>query len=162
MYFRIIIALFITLPFYGQNSIDEALNRYNSHSVDYIRVKSLEENLKQDEKIYLLDAREKEEFEVSHLKDAIFVGYSSLELSALENIDKNSTVVVYCSIGVRSEEVGEQLQKMGYQNVYNLYGGIFEWVNSSNSVYQDGKPTNKVHAYDSYWGKFLKNAEKVY
>ena len=148
---------------YGQETIEEAISKYNSNSVEYISVDELEQKLSKEQDIVLLDSREKIEFEVSHLKNAIWVGHKSPNFENLENIKRTSTIVVYCSIGVRSEQIGEKLLQMGYQNVFNLYGGIFEWVNSSNSVYNNnGKPTVKVHAYDSYWGKFLKDAEKVY
>ena len=41
---------------------------------------------------------------------------------------------MYCSIGKRSEKVTQKLKKAGYNNVSNLYGGIFEWVNQGNEV----------------------------
>ena len=154
---------FITIQFYGQETIEEAISTYNSNSVEYISVEGLKQKLTQKENVYLLDAREKEEFEVSHLKDAIWLGYSALNLDAIEKIDKSSTIIVYCSIGVRSEQVGEKLLEMGYRNVFNLYGGIFDWVNSSNKVFNTkDEPTQKVHAYDRFWGRLLEHAEKVY
>lgn len=154
---------FISVNASGQQTIGEAINKYNSHSVTYISVEELQQKLTEQQNIYLLDTREKKEFEVSHLKNAIWIGYESLNLENLKPIDKTATIVVYCSIGVRSEQIGEKLIDMGYQNVFNLYGGIFDWVNSSYSVFNsNGDPTRKVHAYDSFWGKFLNDAEKVY
>jgi rhodanese-related sulfurtransferase len=29
--------------------------------------------------------------------------------------DKNTNIIVYCSIGVRSEQIGEKLKKLGYK-----------------------------------------------
>ena len=76
---------------------------------------------------------------------------------------RDTPLVVYCSIGVRSEKIGEKLKEAGYKKVYNLYGGIFKWKNSGNPVVDsNGEPTEKVHAYSRYWGRFLTNAEKVY
>ena len=67
---------------------------------------------------FILDAREKEEYNTSHLKNAIFVGYSTFELdSVLSKIqNKNSEIVVYCSIGIRSETIASKLKKAGYSN----------------------------------------------
>jgi rhodanese-related sulfurtransferase len=113
--------------------------------------------------IVFLDAREKKEFEVSHLKNARWVGYEDFKLSRVKGIEKNKEIVIYCSIGVRSEKIGEKLVDAGYTNVKNLYGSIFEWVNQGNPVFDSlGNTTNKVHAYNKKWGIWLNEGEKVY
>ncbi len=115
------------------------------------------------EKYILLDAREKEEFEVSHLPGAKYSGYNRVEEELLEKLPKNKPVVVYCSVGYRSEKIGEKLKKMGFQKVYNLYGGIFEWKNKGNKVIDaQGSTTEKVHAYNKDWGRWLNKGEKTY
>lgn len=121
------------------------------------------DELKKMNHVVLLDAREKREFEVSHLKDARWIGYDTFSFSNLKDIPKDAPIVVYCSIGVRSEKIGEKLQKAGYKNVKNLYGSIFEWVNQGNTVYDmSGKPTTKIHAYDRTWGIWCNKGDKVY
>ena len=53
--------------------------------------------------------------------------------------------------------------KAGYTNVYNLYGGIFEWKNKNFIVIDsEEKETNKVHTYNRDWSKWLKKGEKVF
>ncbi len=114
-------------------------------------------------RLVFLDAREKKEYEVSHIKEAKWIGYEDFNEARLNGISKSQEIVIYCSIGVRSEKIGEQLLAAGYSNVRNLYGSIFEWANQGNRVYgPDGKPTNKVHAYSKTWGVWLKEGEKVY
>ena len=110
----------------------------------------------------LLDAREKEEFEVSHLKNAIWVGYEDFNLDRLENLDKQKPTLVYCSVGYRSEKITQKLLNEGFNQVYNLYGGIFEWANAGKPVYQNTKQVKQVHAYDKVWGVWLNTEEKVY
>lgn len=110
----------------------------------------------------LLDAREKEEFEVSHLKNAIWVGYEDFNLDRLENLDKQKPTLVYCSVGYRSEKITQKLLNEGFNQVYNLYGGIFEWANASKPVFQKTKQVKHVHAYDKVWGVWLNIDEKVY
>ena len=110
-----------------------------------------------------LDTRELEEFEVSHIENSIFTGYEDFNTDSLKHLSKTDTIVVYCSVGYRSERIGEKLQKMGYANVYNLYGGIFQWKNSGYKVVDmNGKETEKVHTYNKNWGKWLTRGEKVY
>lgn len=129
-----------------------------SHSVQEIDV---QEAAKLKDVIFI-DAREEQEYKVSHLKDAIWVGFDNQDLSKLNKIDKNQTLVVYCSVGFRSEKTIEKLNKMGYSAVYNLYGGIFEWKNQNQAVYRNHKETEEVHAYNKMWGFWLDKGIKVY
>ena len=163
MKYLVVVFLTISIQLFGQNTIDGAINKYNSHSIEYISTVELQEKLSEKEQVSLLDTREKKEFEVSHLQNAIWLGYSSLNLSAIEDIDKSSTLIVYCSIGVRSEQVGEKLSDMGFENIYNLYGGIFKWVNSSYPIYDTlNQKTQKIQGFDSHWGNLLTKGEKVF
>ena len=110
-----------------------------------------------------LDAQENDEYAVSHLPGGIYVGYKEFKPVALKNISKDKPIVVYCSVGKRSENIAEKLINDGYKNVSNLYGGIFEWVNQGHEVYNlTNKKTPNVHAYNFLWGQFLDNGKKVY
>lgn len=141
-------------------SLKELLKEYNKGTVPYIYVSNT--NV---EKYHLLDTREKREYDVSHLKNALFVGYDSFDAKIVQdNIKvKSDTIVVYCSLGIRSEDIGEKLLKLGYTNVFNLYGGIFEWKNKGNQVYDNkNKKTEKIHGFSKEWGKWLRKGEVVY
>ena len=110
----------------------------------------------------VLDAREKEEFAISHLSGAKWVGYETFDLKSVEDLDKNQPVLVYCTVGARSQEVGKKLLDAGFSRVYNLYGGIIQWSNSQKPLESNGKPTRKVHTYSKTWGIWLTSGEKVY
>ena len=81
------------------------------------------------EKVILLDTREKKEYEISHIPGAIWVGYNNFKLKRVKEIAKDTKIVTYCSVGYRSERIGEKLQKAGFTDVSNLKGSIFKWVN---------------------------------
>ena len=110
----------------------------------------------------LLDAREPAEFAVSHIDNAVFVGYNNFNIDALKNIEKDSPIVVYCSVGYRSAKIAEKLLASGFTNVKNLYGGIFEWKNENHNVYNTNGITEQVHAFSKTWGIWLKKGIKVY
>ncbi len=146
----------------AQKNLSGLLKEMNKESIPYIYVDSLS---KINDTIILLDAREKKEYKISHLKGAMFVGYNKFNLKkTIKNLpNKDAKIVVYCSLGVRSEDVAEKLKKAGYTNVLNLYGGIFEWKNHDFKVYNTKeKETEKVHAFDKNWGVWLKKGKKVY
>ncbi len=130
-----------------------------SHSVPEINV-----DMVSLEKIsFILDTREKKEFNISSIENARFVGYENFDLTSIEDIPKDANVLIYCSVGYRSEKVAEKMIKNGWANVSNLYGGIFEWKNQGGTVVDStGSPTSRVHAFDKTWGRFLKKGEKVY
>ncbi len=145
----------------AQNSINEAIQKYNSGSIDYIEVETLKTKLDTGENIVLLDTRTKAEYSVSHLKNAIWIGYDNFDIKKVKHLDKNTIIVVYCSIGVRSEQIGEQLKSIGFKNIQNLYGGIFDWINHGYPIYKNNKQTQNVHPYDKFWGNFLERGNKV-
>lgn len=156
--------LFISFSAYCQGSLEEVLNKYNQGNVPYISVDELQKRM-QSNSIILLDTREIEEYKISHIENAIWVGFDtfSLQKTMQQLNNKNAEIVVYCSLGVRSEKIGEQLQKAGYTDIKNLYGGIFEWKNKGNPVYDpNGNETEKVHAHSKRWGVWLIKGEKVY
>ncbi len=131
-----------------------------SHSVREVTVNDAA--LKASTAIFL-DAREKREYDVSHLKDAIYVGFNEFTIASIKDIAKDNPVIVYCSVGYRSEKISEKLISADFTNVSNLYGGIFEWVNEGHVVYDlYNQPTDKVHGYNSLWGMWLTEGEKVY
>ncbi|MFD1470208.1 rhodanese-like domain-containing protein [Hymenobacter caeli] len=111
----------------------------------------------------LLDTREAPEFAVSHLRGARLVGYSTFSLAAVQDLPKNAPIVVYCSVGARSEKIGLRLKQAGFTDVRNLYGGLFEWVNEGQPVVTAAnQPTDRVHAYSPTWGIWLRRGQKVY
>ena len=161
----VILLLSATLAF-AQKSNDPAFEKMLKNLIDFtvptVSVKTLK-NWQQTKTIYLLDAREKVEYNVSHIKDAQYIGYERFSKKSLKKIPKNSIVVLYCSVGYRSGKLVQKLQKMGYKNAYNLHGSIFEWVNQGNPVVdKKGKPTKQVHTYNKDWSKWLKRGKKVY
>ena len=147
---------------YAQDSLEELLDQFNNETIPYITVQDLKAI---QDKVVVFDAREQDEYQVSHIKNAIYAGYKefSLERIALLAIAKDATIVVYCSLGVRSEDISEKLTKAGYTNVFNLYGGIFEWKNNDYPVVNsEEKITEKVHVCSNLWEKWLLKGEKVY
>ncbi len=145
----------------AQNSIPQVLKKLNHETVPYIKVK----DLKDKKNLVFLDAREPKEFNVSHIKNAIPVGFNNFKSNTVTATvkDKSATIIVYCSIGVRSEKIGEKLLKMGYKNVYNLYGGLFEYKNYGGKVINNhNKVTDSVHAYNKAWSIYLTKGIKVY
>ena len=139
------------------------LQSLNSHTVPTIKSSELEAELKKENAMFIIDTRSSEEYKVSHLQGAQLIDFDQFTEDDVKDIPKSMPVVVYCSVGYRSEKIGEKLLKIGFKNVKNLYGGIFQWKNESfEIVNKSGSETDSIHAYNRLWSVWLTNGIKVY
>lgn len=74
----------------------------------------------------ILDVRESWEFETCHLPDSLHIPMGEVS-SRFSEIDQAAPVVCLCHHGVRSLQVAYFLVNQGFQNVYNMRGGIHAW-----------------------------------
>ena len=106
--------------------------------------------------IIYLDSREKEEYDVSHLPGAVWIGYDDIDWKKVQSLPKDASIVVYCSVGFRSGKITEKLIDKGYKNANNLYGGLFNYANYGGQLIDgNGKETTKVHGYNKRWSQWL-------
>lgn len=143
----------------SQTDFDKKLKSLLSESVPFMYQDELKHKL---DSVNLLDSRSEEEFTTSHIPGAKYVGYDDFDEKSVQNLDREKPVVIYCSVGYRSEKIGEKLQEMGFKEVYNLWGGIFDWKNNGHEVVNESGVTDSVHTYNKSWSKWLKKGQKVY
>jgi len=156
-----VLFLFVIAGNAQSQSLDSLLQKLNKQNIPYITVDSLVKN----KDAILLDAREENEFLVSRLENAMYIGYDQFNLRKTKKTltNKDRKIVVYCSLGVRSEHIAYKLKKAGYTNVYNLYGGIFEWKNKGNPIYNNQEQkTDSIHVFSKEWGQYSKKGIPVY
>lgn len=79
----------------------------------------------------LIDVREDHEVEICE------IGGEHIPMAEimdnLDKISKTKQVVIHCRSGARSGAICQALEKQGYNNVYNLKGGILAWANEIDS-----------------------------
>lgn len=76
----------------------------------------------------LIDVREAEEFAKEHARGAIHLSKGVIELKIEQTVpDPATPVILYCGGGNRSALAADNLQRMGYQNVWSLEGGYKAW-----------------------------------
>ena len=85
--------------------------------------------LEADENAVVLDVRTEDECNQGVIPDSINIDiYLGTEfVEQLERLDKTKNYYVYCRSGVRSANACEVMNKLGFENTYNLLGGIIEW-----------------------------------
>jgi len=160
---------FIGFGFFGfsqetdkEQTFDQMVRSYYKNTVSLIYPHQLYKKIIAKEKMYLLDTRETKEFEISSLKNAINVGFIGFSMNKVKDLNKKTLVIVYCTIGARSETIGERLKKNGFTNVYNLYGGLIHWKNEGYKVFKNDKETYNIHVYSKKWGKWLNVGKPVH
>ena len=97
-----------------------------------IREISVAETLKRIENgAALIDVREDNEWNVEHADGAAHIGRGVIERDIIGVFpDKNKELILYCGGGFRSALAADNLQKMGYTNVYSMIGGWTGWKES--------------------------------
>lgn len=83
--------------------------------------------MKQGEPIVLLDVREPGEREVNQLDGALTIPLGELS-ERVGEVPTNKTVVVFCKVGERSLSAVTTLVQLGFTRVFNLEGGIEQWL----------------------------------
>lgn len=110
-----------------------ALVALNQLEGRYQEVKVSEVRKLVEKHAFIIDAREKSEFESGHLKNAVNIPLSEFR-DRLNEIPKDEPVYVHCRSGQRSYNMVMALNNLGYGNVYNISGSylginLYEYFN---------------------------------
>lgn len=87
------------------------------------------------EDITLIDVRTPGEFEQGHLENSVNINIAGSSFKEeVGKLDKSQPVYVYCKVGGRSAKAASMLREMGFEEVYDLEGGIQNWEKSGMKV----------------------------
>ncbi|NOX38830.1 MAG: MBL fold metallo-hydrolase [Calditrichaeota bacterium] len=106
----------------------------NSGDIQEISVEELYQQLEQSESLQLVDVREPWEFAQAHVAGAILIPLGEIP-HRLAELDPTKPVAVMCNSGNRSQAAAAVLGQHGFQKIYNVQGGILDWI-------QTGFPVN--------------------
>ena len=97
-------------------------------SVREISVSDLKEKLDNGEDVSVLDVREQHEYDVANLGEGVARLIPLGELpNRIPELDKDENFAIHCKSGARSAKAVKLLQEAGFENVYNVKGGINAW-----------------------------------
>jgi len=141
-----------------ESPFDTMVNALISENIPVLSV----EELQTKSNIILLDTRTKAEYDVSHIENAVWVGEKDWDLKSFKKFNKKQTVVVYCSVGYRSEKLVKKLLRLNFEKSFNLYGGVFDWINKGNPVENDHGVTDSIHGYDKSFARWIEKGVIVF
>lgn len=109
------------------NLVNDAKTRIKELSLADVRAK-----FAKGHSFIFVDTREDNEWLAGRAKGAIHLGKGVIERD-IETVipDKNTEIILYCGGGFRSALAADNLQKMGYTNVYSMDGGMRAWRSES-------------------------------
>jgi rhodanese-related sulfurtransferase len=103
--------------------VEDAKKRIREVTIDDVKAK-----LDRSEKFLLIDVREESEYAIDHLPGALHLGKGIIERDVEDRVpDQNTPLVLYCGGGFRSALAADNLQEMGYTQVFSMDGGIRGW-----------------------------------
>jgi rhodanese-related sulfurtransferase len=87
------------------------------------------ESIEKSKKSVVLDVRTPEEYDEGFIPNAININIydSQFFIDEVNKLNKKDFIHVYCRSGSRSFQACEIIKQFGFENVYNLEGGIIEW-----------------------------------
>jgi rhodanese-related sulfurtransferase len=91
-----------------------------------ISVEDLEKLREDGADFLLLDVREPHEYEICHL-DGRLIPLGTLA-GHLDELDRSAHIVVHCRSGGRSASAVKAMRAAGFENVWNVQGGILAWI----------------------------------
>lgn len=113
--------------------VEQTRSQIRELTVDDVRRK-----LEAGEKFQLVDVREQSEWAGGHLPGAVHLGKGVIERDIECDIpDIGAEIVLYCGGGYRSALAADNLQRMGYENVWSMDGGFRGWCEAGLTVQQD-------------------------
>ena len=73
----------------------------------------------------MIDVQREEDYFQIHLPGSINIPVEEINQKIIKLVkNKNDTIIVYCLKGIRSTAACDMLKRLGYENIYNIQGGI--------------------------------------
>ncbi|WP_158278823.1 rhodanese-like domain-containing protein [Leucothrix arctica] len=116
-----------SIAIYSQNPYIQSVMEDTTH----IQAARLKEIMDRGDEIILLDVRPRAEFESTPGIEgtAMNIPRNFIEVEAYEQLeDKDASIIIVSSKGIRGGLAAHTLQAMGYTNVRNLLGGVEGWT----------------------------------
>ncbi|MBI3962983.1 MAG: sulfurtransferase [Deinococcus sp.] len=113
--------------------VDDAKSRIREMSIQEVRARQ-----QQSKPFYFIDIREDHEWDQGHAAGALHLGRGILERDIDKTVpDRKTEIILYCGGGYRSALSADNLQKMGFQRVFSMAGGIRAWREAGYPETQD-------------------------
>ena len=101
-------------------------------TIKQLSATELKNKIQQGDSLFLLDVREPHEFQYAHIANSILIPLNQIP-QRLAELDPQQDIVVICHHGMRSQQAAGFLERVGFNNIANLKGGIDAWSSDVDS-----------------------------
>ncbi len=106
----------------------------NNESINQMNSDELIEFIELNDAV-LVDVRTEDEYNSGYIENSLNIDYFSNDFSVnADKLDKNTPIILYCRSGKRSSMSANKISKLGFKEIYNLQGGILEWIEEGNAI----------------------------
>lgn len=114
----ILIVMSILGSFFGMSAQE-------SDHIKVLEVKEFKEEITKSN-VQLIDVRTAQEYDSGHIKNAVHIDFyqSDKFVAFFKTLDKSKPIYLYCRSGSRSRNASKILEDLGFQEIYDLKGGI--------------------------------------
>ena len=131
-----------------------SIQAIGQQNVSKLTIDALEAKINQSKQPQIIDARSAAEFEQIHLKNAVVLNKDSVKAAEqIGALDKQKPVFVYAIGNARSAILAKRLKALGFNEVYELPGGIANWVGTGKPVEKSAKKELDLTAFNGLVGK---------
>ena len=127
----ILVSILASASFFGCNKKESIASVENSvyENITPKKAKDMIRANSGNESFIILDIRTPEEYETGYIEGAVNTDYySDTFRKNLSKMQKNRTYLVYCRSGNRSGKTFEIMKELGFEQVYNMTGGMNDWM----------------------------------
>ncbi|PID57686.1 MAG: rhodanese [Ignavibacteriae bacterium] len=101
---------------------------FGSKNVKNLNSSEFQKHLTENDNSILIDVRTQEEHEEIRIPNSMLIDISQADfLDKINKLDKQKSYYLYCRSGSRSLNAATKMDKLGFEKVYNLAGGIIAW-----------------------------------
>jgi rhodanese-related sulfurtransferase len=111
----------------GESEEDTSDTVEGNAEVTLISVEEVYEIIADGEDYFIMDVRNRNEYDEAHIEGAVLIPVDTLE-GRLNELPVNKPIIVYCKVGGRSATASALLVGNGFTKVYDMEGGITEWI----------------------------------
>ncbi|MCK5073627.1 MAG: rhodanese-like domain-containing protein [Bacteriovoracaceae bacterium] len=127
--FPALVLIFLSVASMAQQSRQAESFNVKEHSITVHEAYQLIMQNTESDDFIILDVRTVDEYAKSHIKNSTnFDFYNEDFLMFLDRLERGYTYLIYCRSGKRSLNTLKIMHEMGFENTFNMLGGISEWI----------------------------------
>ncbi|UMB53451.1 rhodanese-like domain-containing protein [Lutibacter sp. A64] len=123
--FKISLTVLVTIFLISCNNKQPSKTETKAGKIEVVTPADFKEK---SENQIIIDVRTPGEFAQGHIKGARNINlFDKNFIEQFADLDKSTPLYIYCRSGSRTSKASKKLAEIGFENIYDLHGGIINW-----------------------------------